>query len=127
MSYQYIANILKMLSDDKSLAVFDMVGSSLSSDSAAVLTRLGMTKKQYYWKMNQLIDAGLVKKKSDRYLLTSLGKIVYETQILIGKAVEDYWKLKAIDSIRNPFPVDDQKKMIDIIIEKNDIKNILLN
>jgi hypothetical protein len=68
-----------------------------------------------------------VKKKSDRYLLTSLGKIVYETQILIGKAVEDYWKLKAIDSIRNPFPVDDQKKMIDIIIEKNDIKNILLN
>ncbi len=29
-----------------------------------------------------------------------MGKIIYELQNVIGIAVNDYWKLKAIDSLR---------------------------
>jgi len=46
--------------------------------------------------------------------------------MLIGQAVENYWKLKAIDSIETSLPIHEQsaeerKRII------NNIRNILLN
>jgi hypothetical protein len=82
--------------------------------------------------MNQLIDVGLVTRKSDRYYLTSFGKVVYESHKLIGNAVDNYWKLKAVDSIEillseDDLSVEEQRRIINALIERNDIKNILLN
>jgi hypothetical protein len=125
-------DILRALSDDKSLALFNMVAFTLSGDTSIVMSRLGITRKQYYSRMNQLISVGLVMRESGRYFLTSLGKVVYESHILIGQAIEDYWKLKAIDSIESSLPHDypsaeERKRIIDVLIERDDIKNILLN
>ena len=91
-----------------------------------------MARKQYYSRLNHLINAGLVTRKSGKYFLTSSGKEVYELRILIGQAVENYWKLKAIDSIETVLSEDDlsveeQRRIINALIERNDIKNILLN
>src|SRR5690348_3280130 len=94
-----MTDTLRALSDDKSLALFNMVGFTLPRDTGAVMTRLALTRKQFYSRMNQLIDVGLVTRKSGRYYLTSFGKVAYESHKLIGNAVENYWKLKAIDSI----------------------------
>ena len=94
-----IAGTLKALSDDKSLILFNMVALTLARNTADVMNRLGLTRKQYYSRMNALINAGLVMKKSSKYFLTSFGKVVYESHMLIGHAIENYWKLKAIDSI----------------------------
>jgi hypothetical protein len=109
-----------------------MAAFTLSRDTGVGMTRLGLTRKQYYSRMNQLINAGLVMRKSGKYFLTSFGKVVYEFHKLIGQAVESYWKLRAIDSVVMPFPenefsVEDRKKMIDSLIENNNIKNILFN
>jgi hypothetical protein len=41
-----------------------------------------------------------VKRERGKYSLTTFGIIVYHTQEIIGKAADQYWKLKAIDSIR---------------------------
>jgi hypothetical protein len=41
-----------------------------------------------------------VKRERGKYCLTTFGLIVYHTQEIIGKAADQYWKLKAIDSIR---------------------------
>jgi predicted transcriptional regulator len=45
------------------------------------------------------MDAGLVKRHKRKYSLTLLGKVVYDSQMMVGKALQDYWKLKAIESI----------------------------
>jgi hypothetical protein len=50
--------------------------------------------------------------------------------MLIGQAIESYWKLKAIDSIEASIPdssAEQRKNLIDTLIESSDIKNILLN
>jgi hypothetical protein len=47
-----------------------------------------------------------------------------------GKALNEYWKLKAIDSINVTFngelPEDQFHRIIDKLIDKQEIKNILL-
>jgi hypothetical protein len=80
--------------------------------------------------MDRLIKAGLVLRKNGKYFLTSLGSVVYEFHILIGVAVENYWKLIAIDSIEASLPEDDlfvkeRKRIINALIGRNNIKNIL--
>ncbi len=129
-----IADTLRAISDDKSLALFNTVAFTLPRDTS-VITSLGLTRKQYYSSMNQLIDAGSVTRISGKYFLTSLGKVVYDFHILIGQAVENYWKLKAIDSIDSTIPDNDlsaekRGKLIDTLIESMHIKcwrPILLN
>ena len=41
-------------------------------------------------------------RKNGEHFLTSLGKVVSEYNMLVGNAVENYWRLKAIDSIEAP-------------------------
>ena len=127
-----ISNTLRVLSDDKSLALFNMAAFTWPRDTSYLMHRLGLTRKQYYSRMNHLTNAGLVTRKSSNYFLTSFGKVVYEFHKLIGNAVENYWKLKTIDSIEESIHHDEvsaeeRKRIIDALIEKNDIKNIVLN
>lgn len=132
MESKSIADSLRALSDDKSLALFNMIAFTLPRDTEVVMARLALTRKQYYSRMNQLIDVGLVTRKSGKYFLTSFGKVVYESHKLIGIAVENYWKLKAMDSIETLIPYDEvsaeeRKRIIDALFGRNDIKNIVLN
>jgi hypothetical protein len=127
-----ITATLRALSDDKSLILFNMAASIISRDTGVIMNKLGLTRKQYYSKMNRLINAGLVIRKSGKYFLSSFGTVVYASQILIGQGIEDYWKLKAIDSIERSLPHHDlpageRKHIIDTLIERNHIKSILLN
>jgi hypothetical protein len=63
---------------------------------------------------------------------SSFGKIVYDAQLMIGKAAENYWKLKALDSFKlslsdSPqLPDEEYNRVIDTLMSGNDeIKNIL--
>ena len=64
------------------------------------------------------------------YSLTTFGMIFYHTQELIGKALNQYWKLKAIDSIdvtcNGELPQDQFHRIIDKLITDQEIKDILL-
>jgi len=56
--------------------------------------------------------------------------IVYHTQEVIGKAADQYWNHKAIDSIRafrtGELPQEQFHTIIDKLIANQEIKNILL-
>ena len=93
-------DVLRVIMDDKSLSLFDTIALS-SANTDIIINRLGLTKKQYYPRMYDLRKAGLIRKINAKYYLTSFGKVVYEAQKLIGKGVQDYWKLKAIDSMES--------------------------
>ena len=118
-----VENILRTLSVDKSLALFNTI--ALGSSASHVLrSRLNLTRKQYYSRMSALLEAGLIKRQNRIYSLSSFGKIFYDAQAIIGNAIENYWKLAAIDSIEL-LPDIAVNKIIDILIENPQIKGSL--
>lgn len=124
------ADTLGIISDDKSLELLNIVHSTLSREIDLV-ARLGITKRQYNSRMNRLIKAGLVIRKRSKYLLTSFGKVVYESIKLMEQAIKDYWRLNVIDSIErlsdNDMPIGERVKIIESLIDRKKLKRILLN
>jgi hypothetical protein len=123
-----VMDVLKTIADDKSLVLFNTI--ALSNGGIDIwISALELTRKQYYSRLSALLKAGLVKRESGKYSLTTFGIIVYYTQEIIGKAVDQHWKLKAIDSIRasgnSELPQEQFHTIIDKLITNQEIKNIL--
>jgi hypothetical protein len=76
-----------------------------------------------------MTKAGIVKRKNGRHSLTAFGKVVYDAQTIIEKAVNSYWKLKAVDSLEmsDDLPKEERLKLIDNLLDNKDIKEILYN
>ena len=123
------ADVLNAIADDSSLILFNSIAVT-NCTSDILISKLKLTRKQYYSRMFRLIKGGLVKRKNGRYFLTSFGKIVYGAQSLIEKAIEQYWALKAIDSLEmssNNILTEERNKIISILLERNpQIREILV-
>src|SRR5712691_5102508 len=121
-----VSATLNALCDDKSLALFNSI--ALACEKTDILiTRLKLTRKQYYSRMSELTNAGLIRRKNGKHFLTSFGNVVYKAQELIGKAVQYSSKLQAIDSIEtSEFPAAERSKIIDTLIHNSEIKEILI-
>ena len=120
-----VSECLNAISDDKSLLLFNTIGLG-SQDTSILISRLGLTRKQYYSRLSGMINSGLIGKKNGKYSITSLGKVVYEAQVLIGKGVQYSSKLVAIDSIeKSEIPVEQRNKIIDALVIDSKIKEIL--
>ena len=120
---------LKALSDDKTLILFNMIAHQ-DLDPHSILTKLGLTRKQYYSRTFDMLSAGLIKRQKGRYSVTSFGKIVYKAQKLIGQGVSRQWKLKAIDSLEMNLGSSLQRqeeivKIMDLLIDNDEIREIL--
>src|SRR5215469_8548495 len=124
-----LVDALKTIADDKSLVLFSTIALSNGNIDVSI-SALGLTRKQFYSRLSALLKAGLVKREMGKYSLTTFGIIVYNTQEIIGKAADQYWKLKAIDSIRvsgnGEMPQEQFHIIIDKLITNQEIKNILL-
>jgi predicted transcriptional regulator len=80
--------------------------------------------------MSALTNADLITRKNGKYFLTSFGKVVYEAHTLIGRARQNYWKLKAFDAIESSnaaLAPEERGRLINSLIEDNDLKQILLS
>ena len=126
-SLQYI---LKKISDDKTLTLFNSIAISVGNREVT-LKKMNLTTKQYYSRIAGLTDAGLVKRHKGKYSLTMLGKVVYQSQTIIGKTLAYYWKLKAIESLEASTsdhyipPNEEITQMINALIDNQQIKDIL--
>jgi predicted transcriptional regulator len=98
MSSLSVSATLNVICDDKSLALFNTIALACGNTDI-LIGRLELTRKQYYSRMSELTNTGLIRRKNGRYFLTSFGKIVYESQVLIGKAVQYASKLEALRDI----------------------------
>jgi DNA-binding HxlR family transcriptional regulator len=120
---------LRVISDHKSLVLLSTIALS-SGDTSVLLNRLEITKKQYYSRMSALVKAGLIMRKNGDYFLTSFGKVVYEAQSLIENARQNYWKLKAIDSIESSdqgLTPEERSKVVDSLKLDNVLKEGLIS
>ena len=127
-----ITSILKKISDDKALTLFNSIAVS-NGDKYIPLREMNLTTKQYYARVSGMLNAGLIKRHKGKYFLTLLGKVVYDTQLTIGKALAYYWKLKAIDSfemnssVTSGLPEGERVELINALIDNHHIKDILMN
>jgi len=123
-----IADVLDTISDDKSLVLFNTIALSNSDGRDILISKLNLTRKQYYSRIFKLLKVDLVVRRNRKYFLTSLGKIVYDAQKIIGNAVGDYWKLKAVDTLKitDQMPKEEYNKIINALIENEKIKEGLI-
>ena len=85
-----LTDILGAISDDKSLMLFNTIAVSYpENDTEMILVKLNLTRKQYYSRMYKLVKANLINRRNGKYFLTSLGKIAYNAQTIIAKALHD--------------------------------------
>jgi predicted transcriptional regulator len=123
-----ITDILKKISDDKTLTLFDSIAVS-NGDKYIPLKEMNLSTKQYYSRVSGLLNAGLIKRRKGKYSLTLLGKVVYDSHMTIGKALTYYWKLRAIESIEmtsgTRVPKEELTQLVDALIDNHFIKGIL--
>lgn len=127
MSSTSIFDVLSAMDDEKSLLLFNTIALE-AEESECLRTRLKLTRRQFYSRISDLINAGLVKRKNRKYFLTSFGKVVHETHMMIGKAIENYWRLKAIDLFESSpkLQPDERNKLVETLIGINEIKEMLV-
>ena len=123
-----VDSVLASISDNQSLELFRLIAIT-NGTSETLRTKINLTRKQYYSRLSRMTKAGIVKRKNGRHSLTAFGKVVYDAQTTIEKAVNSYWKLKAIDSLEmsEDLPKEERLKLIDNLLDNKDIKEILYN
>ncbi|HWS20953.1 MAG TPA: hypothetical protein VN239_09705 [Nitrososphaera sp.] len=125
-SHTSAATVLRTIADDKSIELFTTVALE-TIDSKNLKNRTKLTRKQYYSRLSRMTSAGLVRRKNGKYILTTFGRIVYDSKVTIENALNNYWKLKAIDSLEtsNEVPKEEQQKLIETLLDNEKIKAIL--
>lgn len=76
-----LTEVLSVLSKNDALTIFLMANEGIKSELDTP-TKIGLTKKQYYTRLKQLVDLGLVIKHNESYTQTAFGKVVYQKHII---------------------------------------------
>ncbi|MGI0018335.1 MAG: hypothetical protein ACREA1_06475 [Nitrosotalea sp.] len=76
-----LTEVLSVLSKNDALTIFLMANEGIKSELDTP-TKIGLTKKQYYTRLKQLVDLGLVVKHNESYTQTAFGKVVYQKHII---------------------------------------------
>jgi len=122
-----VAEILDAICDTKSLILFEVI-SVKGLNSKDLCVQLKLSHKEFYSRMSRLIKLGMVKRKNRKHFLTAFGKVVYDGQITIKKAVENDYMLRALDSmdLSSEITKCEWSKLIDSLLDDKKIKEILL-
>jgi hypothetical protein len=127
MEQRSVVNILKAIGDSKSLDIFQCIAKG-TVEGEVLKQKEGLSKKQYYFRTRQLLVAGLVQRIKGSFSLTNLGTVINHAQLIMEAGVNNYWKLKAIDSIQGSGQIGEEEriKLIKTILNDNQIESILV-
>jgi len=123
-------NVLRRLSDYKTERVFKTISTNDDVKSETLIAKLGFSKRQYYDRIRNLVEAGLIRKHKGKYKLSSFGKVVLNLHRIAERTSQIHWKLEAIDNIKmsdkSNLAEIDYLKIIDILLDDIEIKDIYL-
>ena len=117
--------ILKMVTNENTLKILNQIidynnnNDNYKDGNTLSLSKIGLTRKQFYTKLNELITRGIIKREKGKYYLTTFGKIVYDLTFeymrKLDSVIEDCWKFKALDllDISDEFSNDEKRKMME--------------
>ena len=125
-----ITSVLKVISDEKALLLFNnIIVSDKNNDGPIPLKENNLSPKQYYSRLSGFLKAGLIKRHKGRYIPTLLGKVVYDSQILIEVALSQYWKLKVIEQIETSdsnLPTEEVVRLVNALINDHRIRDVIM-
>lgn len=117
--------ILKMVTNENTLKILNQIidnnnnNNNYKDGNTLSLSKIGLTRKQFYTRLNELITRGIIKREKGKYYLTTFGKIVYDLTFeymrKLDSVIEDCWKFKALDllDISDEFTNDEKRKMME--------------
>ena len=121
-----VEEIFKVLGDNVSLRLFRLASIGINPTSE-FMQKTGLTRKQFYSRLQKLVKLGLVQKSQGAYILTTLGTVVQNIQLKpLEELVDNYWKLQAIEMLKNANKIpEEERKMLIESIAKSDEFNLL--
>jgi predicted transcriptional regulator len=90
MNSRTTASVLRAIADDKSMKTFLIISRTNGIDGLTLRWQAKLTRKQFYSRLARMKEAGLVRKKSGKYTLTTFGKVVLCLHGTIEKAHSDF-------------------------------------
>ena len=95
-----LAEMLGTLSNTDAIKILRFAKSGFEGTTDAH-KRLGLSVKRYYYRLQRLVDAGLIRKFSNRYELTALGEVVWDTlERRMLWAIKNVHPLSIVDSLK---------------------------
>jgi len=121
------ARVMMAISDKKSFYLLTKIAFA-EVDSEFLLSETKLSAKAFYSRMSRLLKIGIITRKSGKYSLTSFGKIVYDAQDLIATALNNYWRLSALDSVGmiDSLPTIEYNKISNTLLGDCPFKNVLV-
>lgn len=124
-----LEKVIDSLGDRKSLSIFKYVAQE-PSDTSTLRRQLDLSRKQYYTRLSEMVEVGLIRKYHSNYTLTSFGKMVCDALGIIELGLTNFWKLKALDSLEftrtTKVPHEERERILESLIDNMKIKEILL-
>jgi DNA-binding Lrp family transcriptional regulator len=121
------AQVLDAISDEISFNIFKIIKDN-AKDTQSITDELNISAKQCYDRIAKLLDTGLVKRKAGYYNITSFGRLIFQAQAKVAKAIENLWKLKMVDVIRSSdVSKDEYTKLVDELIDDDELKDTIVN
>lgn len=128
MENHTLLDVLEAISDGKSLEIFRDIAKSKKVECEEIKQKEGISKKQYYMRTQKLLNSGIVKRVKGKFSLTNFGAVVYHGALMMESGVNNYWKLKAVDSIEDSEQIVEHErvKLIQTILDGSTIENIIV-
>jgi hypothetical protein len=101
------AKLLSILSRRDNLSIFLFADGDSNNNKGleanfSTIQRLGLSKKVYYTRLKQLINAGLIEKSDGVYKHTTLGNIIYQNHILnLIEELKNIKEMKMVDTLKH--------------------------
>lgn len=95
-----LTDLLTILSKKDALTIFLLAKDGLKAEADAP-EKIGLTRKQYYTRLKQLVDNGLIDKYDDAYVHTTLGTFVHQKHLLeLIEQVKNAEQMKMVDTLK---------------------------
>ncbi len=118
-----VMDVLSVLSKNDAITIFLMAIKGIKSELDTP-TKIGLTKKQYYTRLKQLVDLGLLAKHGDSYTHTAFGKVIYQKHLLgITNSVKNSKYLEMIDTLKSNSKFS-EAEITDFLTKVNDQSGI---
>ena len=122
------SHILEAIADEETIKLLRLIATSNGIDAQSLRSRAILTRKQYYTRMASLSSNGLILSRNGKYYLTLFGKVIYALVTRIGAAIENIWKLQAIDGMETSadIPEGERDRFIQMMVVNPDIRQTLI-
>ena len=132
-----VCDVLRVISDSNALALFEAIennnnnGNNKDCTTKLLLTKIQLTRKQYYSRLSEFIKIGLIKRTNGIYSLTTIGKIIYDAKTQLDSCINDYWKFQIIDQLEktsskdNSLPKEEFTSVINALVSDSKMRDII--